>query len=134
MIALTPELYERVCAFIRTMAHACRRCLRPKSQCDECDLRPCRFLESALAELRQPIERRRQRINQPSFAERSAYYLAIVKQGGRYMSAREIDPKNAICGRGLKYWTLRQMVKRGILKTFCDGGKILFAPTNKETK
>ncbi len=133
-MTISPELYERVCAFVRTMASACRRCMRPKSQCDVCDLRPCRFLETALAELRQPIQQRRQRINQPSFKERSAYYLAIVREAGRYLSAREIDPKNAICGRGLKYWTLRKMVKLGILKTFCDGGAILFAPTNKETK
>lgn len=134
MITISPELYERVCAFVRLMADSCRRCLRPKSQCDNCDLAPCRFLESALAELRRPIESRRQRINQSSFSERCAYYLAILKQSGRYMSSREIDPKNAICGRGLKYWTLRKMVKLGILKTFCDGGRILFAPTNKETK
>lgn len=134
MITLTPELYERVCAFVRTMATVCRRCLRPKSQCDVCDLRPCKFLESALAELRKPIIARRQRINQPSLKERSAYYLTILRQSGRYMSAREIDPKNAICERRLKYWTLRKMVKLGILKTFCDGEQILFAPTNKETK
>ena len=134
MITISPELYERVCAFVRTMADTCRHCMRPKSMCDTCDLYPCRFLESALRELRQPVEQRRQRINQPSFRERASYYLAIVRQAGRYVPAREIDPKNAICGRGLKYWTLRKMVKLGILKTFCDGGVVLFAPTNKETK
>lgn len=129
-MTISLELYERVCAFVRTMASACRRCMRPKSQCDVCDLRPCRFLESALAELRQPVQKRRQRINQPSLRERCAYYLAIIRKAGRPLAAREIDPKNAICGRGLKYWTLRRMVKRGQLKTFHEGKETLFVTTN----
>lgn len=131
---MSPELYERICAFVRLMSATCRACMRPKSGCDTCDLYPCRFLEPALADLRKPVPQRVQRINSPSFKERCAYYLDMVRKAGRYVTAREIDPKNSVCPRGLKYWTLRKMVKIGVLKTYCDGDKTYFGTTNKETK
>ena len=134
MIEMSPELYERVFAFVRTMTATCRACMRPKSYCDTCDLYTCRFLESTLRDLRKPINKRVKRINFPSFKERSAYYLDIVRKAGRYVTAREIDPTNSVCSRGLKYWTLRKMEKLGVLKTYCDGDKIFFGITNKETK
>lgn len=133
VIPLSPELYAQVCAFVRIMANTCRRCVRSRAMCSECDLSNCRNIEASLLELRKPVAQRRMRVNTPSLSERFEYYLEAVRKAGRRLTAHEIDPKNSICGRGLKYWTLRQMTKRGILKTYCDGGKIYFATTNKET-
>ena len=105
--------------------------MKSHSACDVCDLYHCRDIEAALYDHRRPFEKRRLRVNQPSFAERSAYYIAAIRKAGRYVAAKEIDPKNAICGRGLKYWTLRRMVQLGYLKTFCDGKVTYFTTTNK---
>ena len=115
------------------MTSVCRSCLRPKTYCDDCNLRSCRLLHDALAELRSPVETRRYRINQPSFKERSARYLAIVRNASAPLTAREIDPKNTICTRALKYWTLRKMVKVGALKTIRQGNLTLFATPNTTT-
>ena len=134
MIELPPELYRRVCAFVRTMANTCHHCMRPKALCEECDLYACRSLERALGELRNRNVPPARRLYAPSFKERSRLYLDIIRKAGRAVPSREIDPGNSVCARGLKYWTLRKMVKLGMIKTLCDGGTILFATTNKETK
>ena len=130
MMQISQDLYDRTYAFVRTMAATCRNCMRPKSACDDCDLFQARFLVESLQDGRQPIDRRRVRINAPSFRERCEYYTEAIAAAGRPLSARAIDPHNKICARGLKYWTLRKMVKKGLLKTYCDGKTMFFSTPN----
>lgn len=132
MCRLSRDLYDRTCAFVRTMANTCDRCLRPRSCCDECDLVNSRFLLQALSEAELPAQDRLARTAPPSLKERCDFYLGVVAKAGRWLTAKEIDPSNRFCGRGLKYWTLRRMAKHGQLKTYCDGKTVYFNLPNKE--
>ncbi len=132
MCQLSRDLYMRTCAFVRTMSDTCRSCLRPKSVCDDCDLNFSRSLLKELEEVILPINEQRFRKVIPSFKTRCDFYLAKISAANDWITARDIDPHNTLCGRGLKYWTLRKMVKIGLLKTYSEGGKIFFTLTKKE--
>ena len=86
--------------------------------------------DAVVAEL--PAQDRLARTAPPSLKERCDFYLGVVAKAGRWLTAKEIDPSNRFCGRGLKYWTLRRMAKHGQLKTYCDGKTIYFNLPNKE--
>ena len=131
MCKLSQDLYMRTCAFVRTMADTCSSCLRPKSVCSECDLNQSAMLLKELEETTRPINEQRLRKVTPSFKNRCDFYLAKISTANGWVTAREIDPNNSLCGRGLKYWTLRKMVKMGLLKTYSDGDKIYFSLTKK---
>ena len=132
MCKLSQDLYMRICAFVRTMADTCNQCLRPKSVCSECDLHMSSILIRELEETTRPVNEQRLRKVTPSFKTRCDFYLAKISTADGWVTAREIDPTNSLCGRGLKYWTLRKMVKMGLLKTYSDGNKIYFSLTKKE--
>lgn len=132
MCQLSRDLYMRTCAFVRTMSDTCSSCLRPKSVCDDCDLNFSRSLLKELEEVILPINEQRFRKVIPSFKTRCDFYLAKISAANDWITARDIDPHNTLCGRGLKYWTLRKMVKIGLLKTYSEGGKIFFTLTKKE--
>lgn len=134
MYTLSQELYDRTCAFVRTMAATCSQCLRSRTLCRECDISAAPTLLRALAEAKFPVEDRRVRTAPPSLKERCKVYLEFVSKENRWLLSREIDPANKLCGRGLKYWTLRYMAKNGMLKTYCAGKKIYFSTPNKELK
>lgn len=93
-----------------------------------------RTLIKELEDALRPVNEQRLRKIPPSFKARCDFYLTAVSSAGRWVTAREIDPKNSLCGRGLKYWTLRKMVKLGILKTYSDGLKIYFSTPKKGKK
>ena len=131
MCKLSQDLYMRTCAFVRTMAETCNKCLRPKSVCSECDLHMSSILIRELEETTRPVNEQRLRKVTPSFKTRCDFYLAKISTADGWVTAREIDPTNSLCGRGLKYWTLRKMVKMGLLKTYSDGDKIYFSLTKK---
>lgn len=131
MCKLSQDLYMRTCAFVRTMASTCNKCLRPKSVCSECDLHMSSILIRELEETTRPVNEQRLRKVTPSFKTRCDFYLAKISTVDGWVTAREIDPTNSLCGRGLKYWTLRKMVKMGLLKTYSDGDKIYFSLTKK---
>lgn len=131
MCKLSHDLYVRTCAFVRTMASACSSCLRPKSECPYCDLNMSMKLLRELEEAPRPVNEHRLRKITPSLKTRCDFYRAAVSAADRWVAAREIDPENTLCGRGLKYWTLRKMVKNGLLKTYSDGNKIFFSLTKK---
>lgn len=131
MCKLSQDLYLRTCAFVRTMADTCNQCLRPKSVCSECDLHMSSILIRELEETTRPVNEQRLRKVTPSFKTRCDFYLAKISTAYGWVTAREIDPTNSLCGRGLKYWTLRKMVKMGLLKTYSDGNKIYFSLTKK---
>ncbi len=129
------DLYDRTCAFVRTMADTCRACMRPRYVCDECDLVQSRALVEALEEMgRKPASRAKQTLYYASFKERCAMYEQIVREAGRWMAAREIDPEHRISERGLKYMTLRKMVRDGRLASKCVDDKTYFNIPQKETK
>ena len=133
MCRLPQDLYDRTCAFVRTMAATCRGCMRPKYACDTCDLWPAKALLGCLEDARKP-RKNRVRFEQLPYETRERFYAQEIRKAGRWVTAREIDKDNALrSGRGLKYWTLRKMVKRGILKTYCDGKDVYFSTTTKET-
>lgn len=134
MYHLSSDLYRRTCAFVRTMSETCSSCLRPKNVCDDCDLRFSRSLLKELEEIILPINEQRLQKVIPSFKTRCDFYLAKISTANGWVTAREIDPNNSLCGRGLKYWTLRKMVKMGFLKTYSDGTTVYFTLPNKETK
>lgn len=131
MCKLSQDLYMRTCAFVRIMASTCNSCLRPKSVCDNCDLLLSTVLIKELEEVKLPVNEQRLRRITPSFKTRCDFYLASISSADRWVTAHEIDPKNSLCGRGVKYWTLRKMVKIGLLKTYSDGNKIYFSLTKK---
>ena len=87
-----------------------------------------------LEETTRPVNEQRLRKVTPSFKTRCDFYLAKILTADGWVTAREIDPTNSLCGRGLKYWTLRKMVKMGLLKTYSDGNKIYFSLTKKGKK
>ena len=134
MCKLSQDLYMRICAFVRTMADTCNQCLRPKSVCSECDLHMSSILIRELEETTRPVNEQRLRKVTPSFKTRCDFYLAKISTADGWVTAREIDPTNSLCGRGLKYWTLRKMVKMGLLKTYNEGKTVYFTLPNKETK
>lgn len=130
-MTINDELFSMVCAFVKTMSATCRSCLRPKTACDECDLRACRRLERSLAEAKLPINRR-SRMLPPSFEERSEFYLELIRAAGHGLTSRQIDPGSHHCSRSLKNWTLRRMVELGMLKSVYGGKrKIYFDIPNK---
>lgn len=131
MCKLSRDLYNRTCAFVRTMEATCIACLRPTSYCYNCDLRTSRSLLAELSDASRPVEKQMLRKTPPSFRTRCDFYLAAVSAAKGWITARKIDPSNSLCGRGLKYWTLRKMVKMGLLKTYCDGKTIYFSLTKR---
>ena len=103
-----------------------------KKEGNDCDLNFSRSLLKELEEVILPINEQRFRKVIPSFKTRCDFYLAKISAANDWITARDIDPHNTLCGRGLKYWTLRKMVKIGLLKTYSEGGKIFFTLTKKE--
>jgi hypothetical protein len=132
MVIVNKELYRHVRGFLHTMAATCRECLRPKSACDECDLRDCRMLERELGQLEVPMNKRKLRMFPPSFAERSDLYLRCVQRAPeRGLTSRQIDAGSHHCSRSLKHWTLQRMVELGLLKTYCNGRRTYYKLPNK---
>lgn len=119
MIEISEELYTRVTKLLQVLTNTCKGCLRPKSACGECDLSPAPYL---LSQMRKATSAK----CSVDYGRRFDIIEAEVRAFGRPVLAKEIDPKRKLCGRGLKYWSLRKMVKLGMLRSFRKNNQVYF--------
>ena len=119
MIEIQEELYSRLVSLLRTLSDSCKSCARPKSMCTECDLSPAPYLLSRLLSATGPV-------GCVDYGRRFDIIEAEIRSFGRPVLAKEIDPKRKLCGRGLKYWSLRKMVRLGMLRSIHSDGQVYF--------
>ena len=119
MIEISEDLYTRVLKLLQVLTSSCKSCLRPKSSCVECDLAPTPHL---LSQMRKATSAK----CSVDYGRRFDIIEAEVRAFGRPVLAKEIDPKRRLCGRGLKYWSLRKMVRLGMLKSFRKDKQVYF--------
>ena len=102
---------RRAIAFIRTIANRCGRCLhRTPENCHGC---VSQWANEIMADRENGMS-----FGKPidySIATRKTRILDILRQAGRPLLASEIDIAD-ICSKGLKQWTLRRMVKAGLIR------------------
>lgn len=119
MIEINENLYTRVLRLLQVLTGSCKSCLRPKSSCVECDLAPAPYL---LSQMRKATSSK----CSVDYGRRFDIIEAEVRSFGRPVLAKEIDVGRRLCGRGLKYWSLRKMVKLGMLKSFRKDNQVYF--------
>lgn len=124
MIEIQEDLYVRIKNLLRVLTSSCKGCVRRgKPQCDECDIAPAPYLLSRLENVMKPN-------GTVDYGRRFDIIESQVRSFGRPVLAKEIDPKKKLCGRGLKYWSLRKMVEIGMLKSFRQDKQVYFIPNN----
>lgn len=119
MIEISEDLYTRVVKFLQVLTNTCKGCLRPKASCGECDLATAPYL---LSQMKKATSSK----CSVDYGRRFDIIEAEVRAFGRPVLAKEIDPKRKLCGRGLKYWSLRKMVKLGMLRSFRKDKQVYF--------
>ena len=106
---MNADTEKRAIAFINTIADRCSRCLRRSQEtCPNCE---SAWAQSIMADLSVA------HVKAPdySLAARMKLVRNQLESAGRPLLASEIDLKG-LCTHQLKLWTLKRMVRMGILR------------------
>lgn len=106
---MTDRLKQRTVAFIRSLASHCPCVYRSEERCRDCCFKVAKSLLLDIERDEMPV----QKIDYSCYT-RMNIILATLKAAGHPLLAKEI-PLQGLCSMQLKYWTLSQMVKRGLI-------------------
>jgi len=106
---MTPEIEQRVVAFVRVIANRCYSCLhRREENCAHCDSRTAtRLLRDIEADIAVPPK-------DYSLFTRMSLIAESLKHAGKPVFSSEID-LDGICSNQLKQWTLKRMMRIGVI-------------------
>ena len=106
---MTPEIEQRVVAFVRIIANRCHTCLRRREEnCQHCDSRTAtRLLKDIELDIAVPPE-------DYSLFTRMSLIAESLKHAGKPVFSSEID-LDGICSNQLKQWTLKRMMRIGVI-------------------
>lgn len=108
---LSDQTERRVVAFVRSVANDCCSCNRRSDyNCDHCH---SLWANSLMREIELDVGGKTKEIDY-SLAARIGKIMLALKTNGRPMMSREINLEGT-CSFQLKLWTLKHMVKKGII-------------------
>lgn len=108
---LSEHTEQRVIAFVRSVANECTTCLRRHTgNCAHCR---AMWANSLMKEINLELHGKAKEIDY-SLAARIGKIMLVLKTKGRPMMSREINLEGT-CSFQLKLWTLKHMVKKGII-------------------
>lgn len=116
-VAMTPELYTQIRAFIRTIANTCTTCMRRNlGYCTDCSAR----MAKVLGERMDAGMPKTTNLVDTSLAHRMDVIVAQLKKAKCPLRAVDIDTSD-YCSKELKHWTLNKLVAQGIIRCEKDG-------------
>ena len=106
---MTPEIEQRVVAFVRVIANRCHTCLRRREEnCQHCDSRTAtRLLKDIELDIAVPQK-------DYSLFTRMSLIAESLKRAGKPIFSSEIDI-DGLCSNQLKQWTLKRMMRLGVI-------------------
>lgn len=106
---MTPEIEQRVVAFVRVIANRCYTCLRRREEnCQHCDSRTAtRLLKDIELDIAVPQK-------DYSLFTRMSLIAESLKRAGKPIFSSEIDI-DGLCSNQLKQWTLKRMMRIGVI-------------------
>lgn len=106
---MTPEIEQRVVAFVRVIANRCHTCLRRREEnCQHCDSRTAtRLLKDIELDIAVPQK-------DYSLFTRMSLIAENLKRAGKPIFSSEIDI-DGLCSNQLKQWTLKRMMRIGVI-------------------
>ena len=120
-VVYKPRTIEMARSFISSVVNECRSCLRRNDEnCKSCFARTAKVIlrEMKIDETAAPIDY--------SLYARMKKITDILSDAGRPMLSRDIRLDPGICSFQLKLWTLKHMVKIGVL-----GRKVAFKKNSR---
>lgn len=106
---MTPEIEQRVVAFVRVIANRCYTCLRRREEnCQHCDSRTATRLLKDI-ELDIAVQQK-----DYSLFTRMSLIEESLKRAGKPIFSSEIDI-DGLCSNQLKQWTLKRMMRIGVI-------------------
>lgn len=110
-MAFSPATEQRVLAFVTKIANICSTCLRRSDEnCYHCQ--SC-WANSILADIKADIRGGTQTMDY-SLYTRMEKILSIIEKSGKPILSKDINLEG-LCSFQLKLWTLKHMVKIGLL-------------------
>jgi len=106
---MTPEIEQRVVAFVRVIANRCHTCLRRREEnCQHCDSRTAtQLLKDIELDIAVPPK-------DYSLFTRMSLIAESLKRAGKPIFSLEIDI-DGLCSNQLKQWTLKRMMRIGVI-------------------
>ena len=106
---MTPEIEQRVVAFVRVIANRCYTCLRRREEnCQHCDSRTAtRLLKDIELDIAVPQK-------DYSLFTRMSLIAESLKRAGKPIFSSEIDI-DGLCSNQRKQWTLKRMMRIGVI-------------------
>ena len=106
---MTPEIEQRVVAFVRVIANRCHTCLcRREENCQHCDSRTAtRLLKDIELDIAVPPK-------DYSLFTRMSLIAESLKRAGKPIFSSEIN-LDGLCSNQLKQWTLKRMMRIGVI-------------------
>ena len=106
---MTPEIEQRLVAFVRIIANRCHTCLRRREEnCQHCDSHTAtRLLQDIELDIAVPPK-------DYSLFARMSLIAESLKHAGKPVLSSEIA-LDGICSNQLKQWTLKRMMRIGLI-------------------